>query len=282
MSNDLHRQVIELPVTRKNAPQFLRDAKFAVGRLLEALVMTDQHAHNLANTPSEMKPDARPAPIETALTELDDWLKKAREAVFRPGRTVVMTTGGREPIAKWEELSPADLLRQVGEPPGQYPVEAAESTSVAILVSAQRILGIAGWPYGDPVKNLTDPAMRSDPLKGALPNFADPDVRNQFRSALGREFRRAEQRLNAELQAPPPKPKTGRRGSKPTTREQDIRIWDAWHSGQHIDYAGLAVALGMKKEEVQKAMDRERDKRKPKKSKKPNRVEGGETAVKEN
>jgi hypothetical protein len=48
------------------------------------------------------------------------------------------------------------------------------------------------------------------------------------------------------------------RGRKPEyDPKKDRRIWDAWQSGAHKDYKALADALGLKRAEVAKAIDRE-------------------------
>ena len=57
------------------------------------------------------------------------------------------------------------------------------------------------------------------------------------------------------------KPLTGSKrkgGRKAINPKLDRRVWNAWQTGFHSDYAGLASELGLKKEEVESAMDRER------------------------
>lgn len=46
------------------------------------------------------------------------------------------------------------------------------------------------------------------------------------------------------------------------TEKQDARIWDAWQSGQHADFADLANNLKMSRKEVERTIDRERKRRK--------------------
>jgi hypothetical protein len=61
-------------------------------------------------------------------------------------------------------------------------------------------------------------------------------------------------------------PKVSNRGRIPDTDSRDDkRVWDAWRSGEHKDYAALALALGKSKRDVKCAVDRQRHRLKPRK-----------------